>query len=105
LKNWPEIKMTADKSNHSNRGGSRSGAGRKPGAINKATAKAREAAEAGGIMPLEFMLTIMRDPDAARAERLDMAKAAAPYVHAKLASIEHSGAVALSHEQALDALK
>jgi hypothetical protein len=69
-------------------GGARPGAGRKPGAINKATAKAREAAEAGGIMPLEFMLSVMRDETAERSERLDMAKAAAPYVHAKLSSIE-----------------
>lgn len=72
----------------SNRGGTRPGAGRKPGAINKATAKAREMAEAGGVMPLDFMLSIMRDEGATRAERLDMAKAAAPYVHAKLSSIE-----------------
>lgn len=69
-------------------GGARSGAGRKPGTINKATKKAIEKAEAGGIMPLDFMLEIMRDETAAREERLDMAKAAAPYVHAKLASIE-----------------
>lgn len=38
-------------------------------------------------MPLEFMLQIMRDPGADRTERLDMAKAAAPYVHAKLSSV------------------
>lgn len=76
--------MSEDKSN---RGGSRPGAGRKPGAIGKATAKAREYAEATGIMPLEFMLQIMRDESADRAERLDMAKAAAPYVHAKLSAI------------------
>lgn len=69
-------------------GGPRAGAGRKPGALNKATAKAREAAEAGGIMPLDFMLAVMRDERAERSERLDMAKAAAPYVHAKLSSIE-----------------
>jgi hypothetical protein len=69
-------------------GGARPGAGRKPGAINKATAKAREAAEAGGMMPLDFMLSVMRDDTAERSERLDMAKAAAPYLHAKLTSIE-----------------
>ena len=80
--------MSQDKSN---RGGARQGAGRRPGAINKATAKAREAAEASGIMPLDFMLSIMRDETAERSERLDMAKAAAPYVHAKLSSIEASG--------------
>lgn len=73
---------------NSNRGGARPGAGRKPGAINKATAIARQAAEAGGIMPLDFMLNRMRDEEAPMAERLDMAKAAAPYVHAKLTSIE-----------------
>lgn len=70
------------------RGGQRAGAGRKPGAINKATAEARERAEATGILPLDFMLQVMRDEKAERAERLDMAKAAAPYVHAKLSSIE-----------------
>lgn len=72
----------------SNRGGQRPGAGRKPGAINKASAKAREKAEATGIMPLDFMLSIMRDEQADRAERLDMAKAAAPYVHAKLSAVD-----------------
>ena len=45
-------------------------------------------AEAGGIMPLEFMLQVMRDETAERAERLDMAKAAAPYVHPRLSSVE-----------------
>jgi DNA-binding ferritin-like protein len=39
-------------------------------------------------MPLDFMLAVMRDEMAERSERLDMAKAAAPYVHAKLSSIE-----------------
>lgn len=70
------------------RGGARPNAGRKPGAANKATAKAREMAEATGIMPLEFMLSVMRDAKHEMSERLDMAKAAAPYVHAKLSSID-----------------
>jgi hypothetical protein len=86
-------------------GGARANAGRKPGAINKATAKAKAMAEATGITPLEFMLNVMRDEDAERSERLDMAKAAAPYIHAKLASVEHSGNMTLSHEAMLDALK
>lgn len=34
----------------------------------------------------------------------DCARDAAPYVHAKLASIEHSGKVTLSHEDALNEL-
>lgn len=77
--------MSADKSK---RGGARTGAGRKPGTVNKATAAAREMAEATGQTPLQFMLGVMRDPEAPKADRMDMAKAAAPYVHAKLSSIE-----------------
>lgn len=69
-------------------GGARPGAGKKPGAIRRATAAAQAKAAEGGILPLDFMLQIMRDEQADRAERLDMAKAAAPYVHAKLASID-----------------
>lgn len=42
-------------------------------------------------MPLEFMLNILRDETVPRDERMDAAKAAAPYVHAKLASVEHTG--------------
>lgn len=72
----------------SNRGGQRIGAGRKPGAINRATAAAREKAEATGITPLEFMLEVMRDDTAERSERLDMAKAAAPYIHARLSTVD-----------------
>lgn len=80
--------MADDKSN---RGGARPGAGRKPGAINKATKAAREKAEAEGILPLDFMLSRMRDEGAPMADRMDMAKAAAPFIHAKLSSIEASG--------------
>lgn len=72
----------------SNRGGSRPGAGRKPGALSKATAKAREMAEATGELPLMFMLKRMRDESAPMADRMDMAKAAAPYVHSKLSTVE-----------------
>ena len=72
----------------SKRGGQRIGAGRKPGAVNRATAAAREKAEATGITPLEFMLQVMRDEQAERSERLDMARAAAPYIHARLSSVE-----------------
>lgn len=71
-----------------NHGGSRPGAGRKPGAINKATAEAREKAEAEGILPLDFMLERMRNPEAPMPDRKDMAKAAAPYIHAKLSSVD-----------------
>jgi hypothetical protein len=65
--------------------------GRKKGTPNKATAKRQAEIAASGLTPLEHMLRVMRDPKAAKDRRDDMAKAAAPYVHPKLASVEHSG--------------
>jgi hypothetical protein len=71
------------------RGGSRPGAGRKPGSVNKLDQEARaKVLEGGDESPLEFLLRVMRDKGADEARRIDAAKAAAPYVHAKLASIE-----------------
>lgn len=70
------------------RGGARQGAGRK---VGSATAKTREVADAaakGGVTPLEFMLSRMRDETAPIADRMDMAKAAAAYIHPKLSSVE-----------------
>jgi hypothetical protein len=43
---------------------------------------------ASGQTPLEFMLEVMRDTGAERSERLDMAKAAAPYIHPRLSNVE-----------------
>jgi hypothetical protein len=64
--------------------------GRPKGSRNKRTRTLIEAAQAGGETPLDYMLTVMRDPKAPAKRRDEMAKAAAPYVHAKLSSIEHS---------------
>ncbi|MDQ0462620.1 hypothetical protein QO010_000368 [Caulobacter ginsengisoli] len=36
------------------------------------------------LSPLDFMLQVMRDPTATRSERIDMAKAAAPYFHGRI---------------------
>lgn len=66
------------------KGGKRVGAGRKPGAKSKKTAEILAKAEAGGILPLEYMLRVMRDLGADDARRDDMAKAAAPYLHSKM---------------------
>lgn len=74
------------------RGGKRPGAGRKQGAITKRTQEATAAVLASGLTPLDYMLNVMRDATADVARRDDMAKAAAPYVHPKLAAIEHTGA-------------
>lgn len=73
------------------RGGNRPGAGRKRGAPNKASAARQAKVAATGDTPLEYMLKVMRNPKADAGRRDDMAKAAAPYVHPKLASMQHTG--------------
>lgn len=72
-------------------GGRREGAGRKRGGANKLTKAAAEKAAAEGIMPLDYMLNVMRDEREAGNVRLDAAKAAAPYVHAKLSAMTIDG--------------
>lgn len=86
------------------KGGARPGAGRKKGAPNKKTAELQKAIAESGITPLEYMLNIMRDPLADVDVRLDAAKSAAPYVHAKLSSVEMNASVT-THEVLLDDLK
>jgi hypothetical protein len=67
--------------------------GRRKGSIAKKTREIAEKAIAEGITPLEVMLKAMRlkvdenDWDGAAA----IAKDAAPYMHAKLASVEQTG--------------
>lgn len=73
------------------RGGKRDGAGRPAGAVTRKTREIAEGAAAEGITPLDYMLSVLRDETQAPAARMDAAKAAAPYVHAKLASVEHKG--------------
>jgi hypothetical protein len=72
-------------------GGKRPGAGRKPGSSNKKTRAIADRASEEGITPLEYMLAVLRDETADIHRRDDMAKAAAPYVHARLAAIELAG--------------
>jgi hypothetical protein len=65
--------------------------GRQKGTPNKVTEAAREVIEqatADGITPLEYMLRVLRDEGQDTERRDDMAKAAAPYVHPRLNSIE-----------------
>ncbi len=62
--------------------------GRQKGTPNKATAAKAAEVAASGLVPLDFMLRVMRDESEDMGRRLDMAKAAAPYVHAKLASVD-----------------
>ncbi len=74
---------------------------RRPAA--SAAVRAQEAAAA--LSPLDYMLQILRDPEASPGERRWAAEKAAPYLHPRLQSVEHGGEVKLSHEDALEALK
>ena len=64
--------------------------GRQQGTPNRATAATAAAIAASGLTPLDFLLSVMRDETAPRAERMEAAAKAAPYVHARLAAIEHT---------------
>lgn len=96
------------------RGGKRQGAGRKPGSRSKKTVALLAAVQEQGITPLEFMLNIMRSepPQEATASeflahqdrQFEAAKAAAPYVHAKLANIEMNANVT-NHEAKIEDLE
>ena len=73
------------------RGGKRENAGRKKGVPNTKTQEQVKAIEESGLTPLEYMLRVLRDERQDPAVRLDAANKAAPYVHAKLSSIDIGG--------------
>lgn len=79
-----------NQTNSNGRGGARKGAGRKPGAATKKTREVADKAASEGITPLEYLLDVMRNSGDGKA-RMAAAMAAAPYIHPKLASVEHTG--------------
>jgi len=93
-------------SNNSKRGGPRQGAGRKAGAATKKTREIADKAADEGITPLEYMLNVMRAPDIKTdnaellmeqtAMRFEAAKAAAPYMHPRLAAVEMNANVSMN---------
>jgi hypothetical protein len=85
------------------KGGKRPGAGRKKGVPNKRTQEVQRKVEESGQTPLDYLLERMRDAEADPRDRLTAAISAAPYVHAKLSSIDLKAEV-FNHEAALDEL-
>ena len=74
--------------------------GRPKGALNRVSRETRDKAAASGMLPHEFLLTVVRGEAVdgytpSFAERLDAAKAAAPFFAPKLSSIEATGAQGL----------
>ncbi len=74
-------------SNRGSKPGERRG-GRQKNTPNKRTAEIQAKVEASGLTPLDYMLSVMRNEDNEAPVRLDAAKSAAPYVHAKLSAID-----------------
>jgi hypothetical protein len=62
--------------------------GRTAGTLNKRTEAMLDEIASTGETPLQYMLRVMRDPEASPARRDAMAVAAAPYVHSKLAQVD-----------------
>jgi hypothetical protein len=58
-------------------------------------AQSKLAAKVRGVLPLDYMLSVMRDPNADLKRRDAMAMAAAPYLHPKLSSVDVSDKPAL----------
>lgn len=88
------------------RGGKRSGAGRKKGSVSRRSQEIASAVASTGELPLEYMLRIMRDQTVEKRRRDEMARAAAPYFHPRLTSID--GDLNLNirkHEEALSDLE
>ena len=89
------------------RGGRRPGSGRRKGEVTAATKRRKEIADeaaAAGITPLELSLRLMRDLWAQATDKTGkiigfgkamqahvIAKDCAPFIHPKLAAVEHTG--------------
>ena len=65
--------------------------GRKKGSRNTRTKILDEVAAKGGLLPLDYMLQVMRDDNNTEARRDAMSVAAAPYLHAKRAPEDKHG--------------
>lgn len=72
--------------------------GRQKGSRNKATVVLEEELAAGGELPRDYMLRVMRDANVDERRRDEMAKAAAPYIHARITPQEAGQANATDEE-------
>jgi hypothetical protein len=67
-----------------------SGQGRPKGVPNRVTREREEQIAASGLAPLAYMLSVLRDDKNPQAVRMEAARAAAPYCHPRLASVEYA---------------
>src|SRR5689334_15000923 len=78
--------------------------GRQKGTPNRATAAKAAAIAESGLTPLDYLVSVLRDETVPRAERMEAAARAAPYVHPRLSAVAHTGADGgpIEVEQAID---
>jgi len=69
-------------------GGKRPGAGRKPKGEGEKTRETAIKLLAEGTTPLDYMVGVMRGTETFDETKFEAAKAAAPYMHARLAAVE-----------------
>jgi hypothetical protein len=79
--------------------------GRRKGPKNKVALAKAAALAASGLMPLDYMLGVLRNPLASTEDKRWAAEKAAPYCHPKLTATELGGTVTISQEDALAALE
>ena len=77
-------------------------AGRPPDAAGKGNAGGKDP---GDLMPLDFMLALLRDTEASLDDRKWAAYHAAPYCHARLPAADAGRDAPIRHEDALKALR
>jgi len=73
------------------RGGRRAGSGRKPGAATQKTREAANLIAASGKTPLAYFQGLIDGTETFDQVKFEAAKAAAPYVHPRLAAVEVKG--------------
>lgn len=77
-------------------------AGRSPDPAGNGGAAGRDR---GDLMPLDFMLALLRDTEASLDDRKWAAYHAAPYCHARLSTADRGHDAPIRHEDALEALR
>jgi hypothetical protein len=71
--------------------GIKTGGGSRKGRPNKVTAARKAAIASSGLLPLDYLLSVMRNKRLPPERRDDAAKAAAQFCHPRLQAIEHKG--------------
>jgi hypothetical protein len=79
--------------------------GRVAGSKNKITAAREAELAASGLMPLSFMLSILRDETETADRRQWAAERAAPFCHPRLTAVDAQVNIARTHEDWLEQLK